>query len=104
MRIVVPILSAARRLQVDAGRGAIERIQHAAMRHDRDRLARVGGGQLRHHGDDARGQLIQALAAGRPERAEALLETFLTVVPVELRLPLDRSLYMIRGRIAMARR
>ena len=43
------------------------------------------------------------LAAGRPDRAEAMVETFLTEVPPELRQEMDRWLYMIRGRIAMAR-
>jgi tetratricopeptide (TPR) repeat protein len=43
------------------------------------------------------------LGAGRPDRAEGLLEAFLTDVPFELRLPLDRWLYMIRGRTAMER-
>jgi len=65
-------LPAARRLQIQPGRQAVQHVEHAAVRHHQHLLARVARGQLVDRGHHARLQLQQRLAARRREVGQAL--------------------------------
>src|SRR6478735_4653088 len=65
-------LPRARRREVEAGSGAVQAVEHAAMADDEDRGATRALGDARDGGDRARAEVDQALAAFRRERRDRL--------------------------------
>ncbi len=95
-------LPGARRVELDARRGAVQAVEHAAMRHQGQQFARVALRQRRHAGHAALVELGQPLAALGAEAGVALAPAFAGLGMIALDLGPGQALEDAEGALAQA--